>query len=139
VANGLDEAVAAAGTIGYPVVLKAADPALVHKTDIGAVRLGLTDAPAVAEAYRAITAALKQPEPAVIVQPMRDGGIELVAGVVHDPIFGSLLMTGLGGIHTDLLGDRSFQLLPITDLDAARMWGRLRRTTAHGVPGAVNV
>jgi acyl-CoA synthetase (NDP forming)/GNAT superfamily N-acetyltransferase len=126
VARGLDEAVAAAARMGYPVVLKAAEPALVHKTDVGAVRLGLTDATAVSQAYQAIAAAVKAAEPVVIVQPMRGGGIELVAGVVHDAVFGSLLMTGLGGIHTDLLGDRSFQLLPVTDLDAARMWGRLR-------------
>jgi acyl-CoA synthetase (NDP forming)/GNAT superfamily N-acetyltransferase len=124
--DSLDDAVAAANRMRYPVVLKAADPALVHKSDTGAVRLGLADANAVSEAYHAIAAAVGQPDPAVIVQPMREGGVELVAGVVHDPVFGSLLMTGLGGIHTDLLGDRSFQLLPVTDRDAAAMWRRLR-------------
>jgi acyl-CoA synthetase (NDP forming)/GNAT superfamily N-acetyltransferase len=122
VASDADEAVAAAEKLGFPVVLKAADPDLVHKSDLGLVRLDLTDAGAVAAAYRAIAGA----SPNVLVQPMRGNGVELVAGVVHDPLFGSLLMTGLGGIHTDLLGDRSFQLLPVTDLDAAAMWRRLR-------------
>jgi len=126
VVNGLDQAVAAATRAGYPVVLKAADPNLVHKTELRAVRLGLTDAGAVAEAYTAIAAALKQENPQVLVQPMRSGGVEMVAGVVHDPLFGSLVMTGLGGIHTDLLGDRAFQLLPVTDVDASAMWRRLR-------------
>jgi acyl-CoA synthetase (NDP forming) len=80
----------------------------------------------VAQAYTAIAAALKNDSPQVLVQPMRTGGVEMVAGVVHDPLFGSLVMTGLGGIHTDLLGDRAFQLLPVTDADAASMWLRLR-------------
>jgi acyl-CoA synthetase (NDP forming)/GNAT superfamily N-acetyltransferase len=119
-------AVAAAGELGYPVVVKAADPDLVHKTDAGAVRLGLADAGAVEAAYQAIAGALGQPAPAVLVQPMATGAVELVAGIVHDPRFGSLVMAGLGGIHTDLLGDRAFRLVPMTDLDAGRMWRSLR-------------
>src|SRR5262249_7769783 len=62
----------------------------------------------------------------VAVQPMRGGGVELVVGVVHDPLFGSLVMLGLGGVLTDLLGDRTFRLLPVTDVDAGRMWRSLR-------------
>jgi RimJ/RimL family protein N-acetyltransferase len=126
VVDDVDAAVAAAQRLGYPVALKAADPNLVHKTELGAVRLGLADAEAVAHAYRAIGTALEEPQPPVVVQPMRGGGVEMVAGVVHDPLFGSLLMTGLGGIHTDLLADRSLQLLPVTDRDAETMWKRLR-------------
>ena len=57
---------------------------------------------------------------------MARGSVELVAGVVHDPLFGSLVMVGLGGVHTDLLGDRAFRLVPMTDLDAGRMWRSLR-------------
>jgi acyl-CoA synthetase (NDP forming)/GNAT superfamily N-acetyltransferase len=125
-AFSLDEAVAAATHMRYPVVLKAAGPDLVHKTESGAVRLNLTDATAVASAYQAIAAAVKHAQPAVLVQPMRTGGIEMTAGIVHDPLFGSLIMTGLGGIHTDLLADRCYQLLPVTDVDAATMWRRLR-------------
>src|SRR5947207_4445756 len=126
VAGGLDDVAAAAARVGYPVVLKAADPAIVHKTDRGAVRLNLADSAAVRDAYLAITAALGDPAAPVVVQPMRRGGVELAVGVVHDPLFGSLVMLGLGGVHTDLLGDRAFRLLPVTDLDAARMWRGLR-------------
>jgi acyl-CoA synthetase (NDP forming) len=119
-------AIAAATQAGFPAVLKAADPALVHKSDLGVVHLNLPDAAAVHAAYDAVGAALGQDRPLVAVQPMAAVGVELVAGVVHDPLFGSLVMLGLGGVHTDLLGDRAFRLLPVTDLDAARMWRTLR-------------
>jgi acyl-CoA synthetase (NDP forming)/GNAT superfamily N-acetyltransferase len=124
--SGADGAVAAAARLGYPVALKAADPALVHKSDVGAVRLRLADEAAVRRAYADIAAALGVPAPQVLVQPMAAGGVELVAGVVHDPLFGSLVMLGLGGVYTDLLGDRTFRLVPVTDLDAGRMWRSLR-------------
>ncbi|MFW5899213.1 MAG: acetate--CoA ligase family protein, partial [Jiangellaceae bacterium] len=98
----------------------------VHKSDVGAVQLDLADAAAVKNAYHAIAEALDQAAPAVLVQPMAQGTVELVAGIVHDPLFGSLVMIGLGGVHTDLLGDRAFRLVPLTDLDAGRMWRSLR-------------
>jgi acyl-CoA synthetase (NDP forming) len=125
-AQSSEQAVAAAAQLGYPVVLKAADPDLVHKSDQGAVRLDLADADAVQAAYRAIAGALGQPSPAVLVQPMARGSVELVAGIAHDPLFGSLVMAGLGGVHTDLLGDRALRLVPMTDRDAGRMWRSLR-------------
>ncbi|HEU4423710.1 MAG TPA: acetate--CoA ligase family protein, partial [Pilimelia sp.] len=120
-----DEAVATAQAIGYPVVLKSADPQLVHKSDTGGVRLDLVNAAAVRKAYRAVTAA-GRPGYGALVQPMACGDLELVAGVVHDALFGSLVMLGLGGVHTDVLGDRAVRLVPMTDLDAARMWRSLR-------------
>jgi len=119
-----DAAVAAADRLGYPVAVKAADPALVHKSDIGGVQLRLAGPDAVRTAYRTVTAATGHFE--VLVQPMAGPGTELVAGIVHDPLFGSLVMLGLGGVHTDLLGDRTFRLVPMTDLDAGRMWRSLR-------------
>ncbi|GIJ71505.1 bifunctional acetate--CoA ligase family protein/GNAT family N-acetyltransferase [Virgisporangium ochraceum] len=125
-ARSADEAVAAAAATGYPVVVKAAAPDLVHKSDLGAVWLNLPDAAAVRDAYTAVGLALRQPAPDVVVQTMADAGAELVAGVVHDRLFGSLVMLGLGGVHTDLLGDRAFRLLPVTDADAAAMWRSLR-------------
>src|SRR5690606_42053921 len=112
--------------LGYPVVVKAADPQVTHKSDLGAVRLDLADAAAVRRAYRAVAAAVGQAEPTVLVQPMASGTVELVAGIVHDPLFGSLVMAGLGGVHTDLFADRAFRLVPLTDLDAGRMWRSLR-------------
>jgi acyl-CoA synthetase (NDP forming)/GNAT superfamily N-acetyltransferase len=128
--SGADDAVAAAGRVGYPVVVKAAAPDLVHKSDVGAVHLDLADEQSVRAAYAAICAALGAADgmdrPEVLVQRMAEPGVELVAGVVHDRLFGSLVMVGLGGVHTDLLGDRAFRLLPVTDADAAAMWRSLR-------------
>jgi acyl-CoA synthetase (NDP forming)/GNAT superfamily N-acetyltransferase len=137
--TGAAQAVAAADRLGYPVVAKAAVPDLVHKSDVGAVYLGLTDVAAVEHAYAAIAAALDTPAPQVLIQPMAVGGVELVAGIVHDPLFGSLVMLGLGGVNTDLLGDRSLRLTPMTNLDGARMWRSLRGarllTGYRGRPG----
>ncbi|NUO59979.1 MAG: GNAT family N-acetyltransferase [Hamadaea sp.] len=121
-----DEAVAAADRLGYPVVVKSAVPDLVHKTEVGAVRIDLPDAGAVRQAYQLIGTALDTTHPHVLVQPMAGGHVELAAGVVHDPLFGSLVMLGLGGVLTDLLGDRVYRLTPMSDRDGERMWRSLR-------------
>jgi len=119
------DAVAAARRTGYPVVLKSADPNLVHKTDTGGVRTGVTGDDAVRAAFRQVAAA-GRPECGVLVQQQVIGGVELVAGLVHDRLFGSVVMLGLGGVQTDLLDDRTLRLVPLTDLDAGRMWRSLR-------------
>ncbi|SNY59528.1 bifunctional acetate--CoA ligase family protein/GNAT family N-acetyltransferase [Paractinoplanes atraurantiacus] len=118
-------ALTAANRLGYPVVLKSADPSLVHKTDTGGVRLGLTGPDQVRRAYDAVSAA-GRPGSGVLVQRQITAPVELVAGVAHDPLFGSVVLLGLGGVHTDLLGDRALRLVPMTDLDAGRMWRGLR-------------
>jgi acyl-CoA synthetase (NDP forming) len=120
-----DDAVTAAGRAGYPVVLKSADPGLVHKTDTGGVRLGLADADSVRAAFDAVSAA-GRPGSGVLVQHQLTTAVELVGGLVHDRLFGSVVMLGLGGVQTDLLGDRALRLVPLTDLDAGRMWRSLR-------------
>jgi acyl-CoA synthetase (NDP forming) len=124
VVTSAPDAVSSAAKLGYPVVLKAADPNLVHKSDVGGVRLNLADAEAVSIAYEAIAGSVGDPR--VLVQKQVRGQTELVAGVVHDPLFGSLLMLGLGGVHTDLFADRALRPLPVTDTDAASMWRSLK-------------
>ena len=118
-------AVRTADHLGYPVVLKSADPDLVHKSDTGGVALGLADAAAVRTAFDAVSTA-GDPGAGVLVQHQVSAPVELVAGLVHDPLFGSVVLLGLGGVHTDLLGDRALRLVPMTDLDAGRMWHSLR-------------
>ena len=125
-ATSVEQAEKVARELGFPIVMKATRPGLVHKTEAGGVHLGLSDESAVREAYLTIAGSLDEAEPEVALQPMVQTGVELVVGVAHDALFGSLVMVGLGGVHTDLLGDRSFRALPLTDRDAAAMWRELR-------------
>jgi acyl-CoA synthetase (NDP forming) len=111
-----DEAVAAAEAIGYPVVLKSTAPWLRHRTDLGGVRLDLGDEAAVRAAFAAIPAG----DP-MIVQEMAAPGVATVVEILDDPSFGALVSFGLGGVATDLLGDRAYRTLPLTDLDAAEL------------------
>ena len=125
-ATSAEQAENLARDMGFPVVMKATRPGLVHKTEAGGVHLGLSDESAVGAAYLNIADSLDETEPEVALQPMVQTGVELVVGVAHDALFGSLVMVGLGGVHTDLLGDRSFRALPLTEQDAAAMWRELR-------------
>ncbi|WP_369253240.1 bifunctional acetate--CoA ligase family protein/GNAT family N-acetyltransferase [Geodermatophilus amargosae] len=115
-ATTAEEAVAAADAVGYPVVLKSTAPWLRHRTDLGGVRLDLADAAAVRAAFAAIPAG----DP-VIVQEMAAPGVATVVEVVDDPSFGALVSFGVGGVATELLGDRAYRTLPLTDLDAAEL------------------
>ncbi|MPQ96726.1 GNAT family N-acetyltransferase [Modestobacter sp. I12A-02628] len=111
-----EQAVRAAEEIGYPVVLKSTAPWLRDRTDLGGIRLDLGDAEAVRSAYAAIPAG----DP-VIVQQMAAPGVATVVEVLDDPSFGALVSFGVGGVATDLLGDRAYRTLPLTDSDAAEL------------------
>jgi acetyl coenzyme A synthetase (ADP forming)-like protein len=116
-----DAAVAAAAELGYPVALKAAAGALVHKSDLGGVRLGLADGAQVKVAFEAMADILGCSMGGALVQSMAEPGVETIVGVVQDPAFGPLIMFGLGGVATDLLGDRAFRILPLTVPDAREL------------------
>jgi acyl-CoA synthetase (NDP forming)/GNAT superfamily N-acetyltransferase len=111
--------VSAAALLGGPVVLKADVPGLVHKTDAGAVRLDLHGPDEVRAGYRALADGFGAGMSAAIIQPMVTGGTEVIIGVVQEPVFGPLVVFGLGGVATDVLGDRAARLTPLTDTDAA--------------------
>ncbi|PZF96496.1 bifunctional acetate--CoA ligase family protein/GNAT family N-acetyltransferase [Micromonospora deserti] len=113
-----DEATEAAGRLGFPVALKAAAPGLRHRLDLGAVRLDLADAAAVRRAYAEMSAVFGAD---VLVQPMVPPGVACVVEVVEDPAFGPVVGFGLGGVATELLGDRAWRAVPLTDLDAAEL------------------
>ena len=112
-------AVDAAEGAGYPVALKASGPTIVHKTELGAVQLGLGDAAAVRAAYEDLLARLGPAMTGAVVQPMAAPGVETIVGVVQDPSFGPVLMFGMGGTAAELIGDRAFRLVPLEDVDAA--------------------
>jgi acyl-CoA synthetase (NDP forming) len=116
-----DQAVAAAERFGYPVAMRAASGDLVHKTDVGGVRLGLRSGDEVRAAFEDMRGALGAQMGGAVVQPMAAAGVETIVGIVQDPSFGPLVMFGLGGVATDLLGDRAFRLVPVTDRDAAEL------------------
>ncbi|WP_089938680.1 acetate--CoA ligase family protein [Candidatus Entotheonella palauensis] len=110
-----DEAVAAAETIGYPVVLKTAMPGIFHKTDVGGVKLNLHNRSEVIEAYDELAAALG---PMVLVSRMARGEVELAFGLLNDRQFGPLVMVAGGGVFIEMLKDRQVALAPM-DLGAA--------------------
>jgi acetyl coenzyme A synthetase (ADP forming)-like protein len=126
VATTAEEAVAAADELGYPVVFKAGALGLVHKTDVGGVRLGLGDATAVRTAFEEMRRALGDDMGDALVQPTAAGVVELIVGVTHDPLFGPLVLFGMGGTTAELLRDTTLRLVPVTDVDAHEMVGALR-------------
>jgi acetyl coenzyme A synthetase (ADP forming)-like protein len=127
-ASSADEAGQTARKLGPPVALKAAGPELVHKSDVGGVVLGLESPSEVAAAYDEMAERLGDRMTGALVQQMARPGVETIVGVVQDPLFGPLVMFGLGGVATELLGDQSFRVLPLTDLDAAELVRSLRAT-----------
>jgi acyl-CoA synthetase (NDP forming) len=118
VVTGEEEAVHVAGGFGRPVVLKAQAAGLVHKTEAGAVKLGLHGEREVRDAYQELAATFGTSLEGVVVQPMLTGGVEVLAGVVQEPVFGPLVVFGLGGVATEVLGDHAARLTPLTDTDA---------------------
>ncbi len=125
IADG-DAAVRAADEIGYPVVLKAGSPELVHKSDAGGVVLGLADADAVRAGYDRMAAQLGTRMGGAVVQRTAVSGVETIVGVTQDPSFGPLVLFGLGGVTAELLADRTLAVVPITDEDARRIVRSLR-------------
>ncbi|KOG54751.1 CoA-binding protein [Streptomyces griseoflavus] len=114
-----DAAVAAAERLGGGrMALKAYWPGLLHKTDVGALRLDLERPRHIRDAYADLAARFAGVMTGAVVQPMAARGIELVTGVVQDQVFGPLVLFGLGGTATEVLADHAARLAPLTDLDA---------------------
>ena len=121
----------AAAALGYPVVMKVESPDLPHKTEAGVIRLNLGDADAVRAAYDRVmaNAAKVSPPPrinGVLVQPMVPQGIELVIGARNDPLFGPLIVVGLGGILVEVLKDSALSPAPVSAQEAVGMLRQLK-------------
>jgi len=140
-ANTADEAVAAAKTLGYPVVLKIESPDILHKTEAKGVALNLGDAAAVRGAFSTLVANAKQYKAdariaGVLVQAMAQGDVELVIGLKRDPTFGPVVMVGLGGVLIEVFKDVVFRVAPVTEAEALRMLEELKsRVILDGVRG----
>jgi acyl-CoA synthetase (NDP forming) len=126
VAGGPQQAVEAATDFGYPVVLKVNGPDLIHKSDVGGVRLGLRTPDEVLRAYQDMQSTIGARMDGVIVQAMAAPGVETIVGLIHDQSFGPLVVFGSGGTSVELFEDRSLRVLPVTDLDAAELVRSLR-------------
>jgi acetyl coenzyme A synthetase (ADP forming)-like protein len=142
VARSADEAAAAARELGTPAVAKLVSSTILHKSDVGGVRLNLATPEAVAEAYREIERGLAERGLAdgmagVLVQPMERPGIETIVGVVTDPTFGPLIAFGSGGVLAEVMGDVAFRLHPLTDVDADELVASTKAATLlRGYRGA---
>ncbi|MDX1624070.1 MAG: acetate--CoA ligase family protein [Gemmatimonadota bacterium] len=125
-----DAAVAVAEEIGWPVVLKVESDEIVHKSDVGGVRLDLETGAELREAWEAIVAEVgAERMEAMRVQRMVKGGRETVIGMTSDELFGPLVMFGLGGIYVEVLRDVAFRIAPVSDVDAEEMIRSI-----HGAP-----
>lgn len=126
IATSKAQAVDAAQSVGYPVVLKIASEDIAHKTDVGGVRLMLQDAAAVAEAHDFITESVARLAPeariqGIAVSPMRPAGTELLVGIVRDAQWGLVLAVGIGGVMVEILKDSALRLLPVGPAEIRRM------------------
>ena len=126
-----EDAARCAGEIGFPVAVKLASRAIVHKSDVGGVQLNLQNEAAVRQAFAGIQSRLaregkRDAMDGVIVQAMIPSGVELMVGVTEDPSFGPLVAFGLGGIHVEILRDVCFRVTPLTDRDAREMVRSIR-------------
>jgi acetyl coenzyme A synthetase (ADP forming)-like protein len=130
-ARSIEEAARVAREIGFPVAMKIVSPDIVHKTEAGGVQLGLSNARAVRQAYRTLTAnAWNYRSDAHItgvqVQQMVGPGSEVIVGMIRDPAFGPVVMFGLGGVLVETLQDTTFRLAPTTSGEALRMLDDVR-------------
>ncbi|MEM2739485.1 MAG: acetate--CoA ligase family protein [Candidatus Bathyarchaeia archaeon] len=128
-----EEAIDAAEDIGYPVVVKVSSPEILHKTDVGGVKLNLNSPREVADAFEEVVSNARRYMPraniyGVEVSKMAARGVEVIVGMHRDPQFGPLMMFGLGGIYVDFLRDVSFRVAPLSAEEALEM---IRETKAY--------
>jgi acetyl-CoA synthetase (ADP-forming) len=126
VAKAVEEAVKFSGEIGYPVVIKIVSPDVLHKSDVGAVKINLKNADEVRAAFSDIIKNVKKFKSdariiGVIVEQLAPQGNEVIVGMAKDPQFGPALMFGLGGIFVEVLKDVAFRIAPLTEYDAREM------------------
>ena len=136
-----EEAVSAADDLGYPVAMKIMSPDILHKTDTGGVMLNISSPETVRESYHRLVEAALAHNPAaklegVLVQEMLPGGTEMIVGIGKDPVFGSTVLTGLGGIFVEALEDVALRVVPVSPEDAEEMLAELKgRKILNGLRG----
>ncbi len=140
-----EEAVEIAEKIGMPVAMKIASPDIIHKSDIGGVRLNLNSLEAVRDAFDLMMMRIKKQDPnadieGVYLEKMCKRGREIILGMTRDPGFGPMLMFGLGGIFVEVMKDVAFHIAPITEDEAMQMLEQTRSySLLKGVRGEKSV
>ena len=141
-AGSADEAVKLARDIGRPVALKIESPDIPHKTEAGAIRLNVQGDEAIRTAHNDVMNAARRYKPdakldGVLVQEMAPAGVEMMLGLVNDPVFGPVVVAALGGIHVEVLRDLAYRVAPVDHAEARAMLGELRAyKLLEGVRGA---
>jgi len=117
-----DEAVSLAKKIGYPIAMKIVSPEIVHKTDVGGVKIGIKNDEVVRYTYRELIASAKEKKiDGILVQKMARKGIELIIGGVYDQQFGHVIVLGFGGVYVEVFKDITARICPITKADVREM------------------
>lgn len=129
-----DEALAIADRIGYPVALKVLSPDIMHKTDVGGVKLGVQRGAVIDTFFELLQRAERYTSArrleGVLVQQMVEGGREVIVGMKRDPCFGPVLMFGLGGLYVEIFKDVSFGIAPLSELEAGEM---IKKVKAYSI------
>ena len=129
VVTSLEDALRAAEACGYPVVLKAVSYDVVHKSDVGGVHVDIRTPEELRTAYGTLVRSLGEAEAeleGVLVARFASGGREVIVGMSYDPVFGPILMFGLGGVLVEALEDVAFRLVPVSEVDAREMVDGIR-------------
>ncbi len=124
----VNESIKKANELGFPLVAKIVSPQILHKTDVGGIRVGLSSEEEVRQTFTDLYARLSKEYEVkgVLLEKMVPKGIELIVGLQNDSQFGPVIMVGLGGIYTEIFKDVVFRILPITNADATTMIEDLR-------------
>ena len=130
-ATSAEEAAKQAKKIGFPLVMKVVSPQILHKTDVGGVKVGVGDVADVKKTFTDMYGRLSKKKgvdvKGILLEKMvPKGGVELIVGIQNDPQFGPMIMAGLGGVMTEVFKDVAFRMLPITTSDAKSMLNELK-------------
>jgi 3-hydroxypropionyl-CoA synthetase (ADP-forming) len=128
--NSADQAAKAAKKLGFPLVMKVVSPQILHKTDVGGVKVGIDNVKDVKKTFNDMYKRLSKKKgvqlKGILLEKMVPKGIELIVGLQNDPQFGPVIMVGIGGVLTEIFRDVAFRMLPITTADAKSMLDELK-------------
>ena len=129
-ATSAEDAIKQAKKIGFPLVMKVVSPQILHKTDVGGVKVGINDIDDVKKTFNDMYGRLSKKKgvevKGILLEKMVPKGVELIVGIQNDPQFGPMIMAGLGGVMTEVFKDVAFRMLPITTSDAKSMINELK-------------